>query len=180
VGGHSRWVSQELKKYGHEVIIADARKLRLIYENPRKSDRVDAEYLAKLVRLDPSLLSPVIHRGAVAQQHLAILRARDSLVQARTQLVNHVRGTAKSFGCRLPHCSTDSFGRKAQARETDSYFVHKTVFFSIELLGGVITQGTGTFPYRNKKFYMPYGIKTSDFNTKQTYNELVYALDLYF
>lgn len=115
VGGHSRWVSQALSKFGHEVIIADARKLRLIYENPRKSDRVDAEYLAKLVRLDVGLLSPVQHRGEAAQKHLAILRSRDSLVRARTQLVNHARGMVKSFGGRLPRCSTDSFARKAQA-----------------------------------------------------------------
>jgi len=114
VGGHSRWVSRQLKSYGHEVVVADARKLRLIYENPRKSDRVDAEYLAKLVRLDMSLLSPVAHRGEEAQQHLAILRARDSLVQARTKLVNHVRGIVKSFGGRLPSCSTESFARKVR------------------------------------------------------------------
>jgi transposase len=114
VGGHSRWISRELRSYGHEVVVADARKLRLIYENPRKSDRVDAEYLAKLVRLDASLLSPVMHRGEEAQQHLAILRSRDTLVQARTQLVNHARGIVKSFGGRLPSCSTRSFARKAR------------------------------------------------------------------
>jgi len=114
VGSHSRWVSRLLRSYGHEVVVADARKLRLIYENPRKSDRVDAEYLAKLLRLDASLLSPIIHRGDEAQQHLAILRSRDSLVQARTQLVNHARGIVKSFGYRLPSCSTKSFATKAR------------------------------------------------------------------
>ena len=114
VGGHSRWVSRMLSSYGHKVIVADARKLRLIYENPRKSDRVDAEYLAKLVRLDPSLLSPVKHRGEEAQKHLAILRSRDSLVQARTQLINHARGMVKSFGGRLPSCSAESFAKKAK------------------------------------------------------------------
>jgi transposase len=31
VGSHSRWASQTLKDLGHEVIVADARKLRLIY-----------------------------------------------------------------------------------------------------------------------------------------------------
>lgn len=114
VGGHSRWVSRMLSSYGHQVVVADARKLRLIYENPRKSDRVDAEYLARLVRLDPGLLSPVKHRGEEAQKHLAILRSRDSLVQARTQLINHARGMVKSFGARLPSCSAESFARKAK------------------------------------------------------------------
>jgi transposase len=112
VGSQSRWISRQLRRYGHEVIVADARKLRLIYENPRKSDRVDATYLAKLVRLDESLLSPVRHRGEVAQRHLALLRSRDTLVKARTQLVNHARGLVKSFGGRLSRCSTESFARK--------------------------------------------------------------------
>jgi transposase len=120
VGGHSRWVSRLLSSYGHEVVIADARKLRLIYETPRKSDRVDAEYLAQLVRLDPSLLSPVQHRGEEAQQHLAILRSRDSLVQARTKLINHARGMVKSFVGRLLGCSADSFARKAKPALPDS------------------------------------------------------------
>jgi transposase len=119
VGGHSRWVSRTLREYGHEVVIADARKLRLIYENPRKSDRVDAEYLAKLLRLDVSLLSPIEHRSEDAQKHLAILRSRDSLVQARTQLINHARGIVKSFGGRLPNCGTASFARKAHSALPD-------------------------------------------------------------
>jgi len=58
VGAHSRWVSALLTRLGHEVLVADARKLRLIYHNPRKHDRADAEYLARLARLDPKLLSP--------------------------------------------------------------------------------------------------------------------------
>jgi transposase len=66
VGAHSHWASQTLKDLGHEVIVADARKLRLIYENLRKDDKVDAEYLARLARPDPRLLSPVFHRGKEA------------------------------------------------------------------------------------------------------------------
>lgn len=115
VGGHSRWVSRQLRAYGHEVYVADARKLRLIYQNPRKSDRVDATYLAKLVRLDVSLLAPIRHRGATAQQHLSLLRSRESLVKVRTQLINHTRGLVKSFGERLPKCSTESFAQKVRA-----------------------------------------------------------------
>lgn len=112
VGAHSRWVSQVLKDLGHEVIVADARKLRLIYENPRKDDKVDAEYLARLARLDPKLLSPVFHRSQEAQAHLTVIRSRDVLVRARTMLINHVRGTVKSTGTRLPSCSTTSFHKQ--------------------------------------------------------------------
>jgi transposase len=64
VGSHSRWVSQLLGDLGHQAVVANARKLRAIYHNPRKSDRVDAQTLARLARLDPALLSPVHHRSA--------------------------------------------------------------------------------------------------------------------
>ena len=109
---HSRWVSQTLKDLAHEVIVADARKLRLIYENPRKDDKVDAEYLAHLAHLDPKLLSPVFHRGQEAQAHLTVIRSRDILVRTRTMLINHVRSMVKSTGARLPSCSTTSFHKQ--------------------------------------------------------------------
>lgn len=114
VGTHSPWVSRLLKELGHEVIVANARKLRLIYENDDKSDQVDAGYLARLARLDPKLLAPLNHRGAVAQADLAILRSRDALVGARTKLVNHARGVVKSLGARLRSCSTHAFGKKVR------------------------------------------------------------------
>lgn len=56
VGTHSRWVSQLLREPGHEVLVANARKLRAVYDNPRKGDRADAQTLARLARLDPAPL----------------------------------------------------------------------------------------------------------------------------
>jgi len=56
--------------------------------------------------------SPIRHRSAAAQADLAVLRSRQALVRARTDLVNHVRGAVKSLGARLPKCSTDAFARK--------------------------------------------------------------------
>jgi transposase len=41
-GTHSPWASRVLKECGHEVLVANARKLRLIYANKRKTDEVDA------------------------------------------------------------------------------------------------------------------------------------------
>lgn len=113
VGTHSPWVSRLLKESGHEVLVANPRKLRMIYENDGKTDRVDAEWLARVARLDPKLLAPIQHRGASAQVDLAQIRSRDALVNSRTQLVNHVRGVVKSFGGRVPSCSTPSFPKKS-------------------------------------------------------------------
>jgi transposase len=112
-GTHSPWVSRVLEECGHEVLVANARKLRFIYANKRKTDEVDAENLARLARVDPKLLHPLRHRGEGSQAHLAIIRSREALVSTRTQLVNHVRGAVKSFGARLPKCPARSFHKRA-------------------------------------------------------------------
>jgi len=113
VGTHSPWVSRLLAECGHEVVIANPRKLRGIYENDSKDDRVDAQWLARVARLDPQLLSPIRHRGVQAQADLAQIRARDALVRARTQQVNHVRGAVKAFGTRVASCSAASSRKRA-------------------------------------------------------------------
>ena len=112
VGTHSPWVSRLLTACGHEVLVANARKLRVIYQSDRKTDRVDAACLARVGRLDPQLLAPIRHRGEQAQKDLALLRARDALVRARSQLVNHARGAVKAMGGRLPTCSTPAFAHR--------------------------------------------------------------------
>jgi transposase len=112
-GTHSPWVSRVLEECGHEVLVANPRKIRLIYTNKRKTDKLDAENLARLARLDPKLLYPLKHRGEDSQAHMAIIRSREALVSCRTQLVNHVRGAVKSFGARLPKCPARSFHNKA-------------------------------------------------------------------
>jgi transposase len=113
-GTHSPWVSRLLEERGHEVLVANARKLRLIYANKRKTDEIDAENLARLARVDPRLLHPLKHRNEDSQAHLAIIRSREALVGCRTQLVNHVRGAVKSFGARLPKCPARSFHKRAK------------------------------------------------------------------
>lgn len=115
VGTHSPWMSRLLAGLGHEVIVANPRRVRLIAESDRKRDRTDAELLARLGRVDPGLLRPIQHRGSEAQQDLALLRARDALVRTRTNLINHVRGAVKAAGSRLPASSAASFHRKAEA-----------------------------------------------------------------
>jgi len=111
-GTHSPWVSRLLEECGHEILVANARKVRLIYGEGHKNDKIDAEKLARLARLDPRLLSPIRHRGENSQAHLTLLRSRDALVGARTKFVNHIRGAVKSFGGRLPKCTAENFHNK--------------------------------------------------------------------
>jgi len=114
-GTHSGWVSRQLGELGFDVVVANARQVRLIGARDKKTDRLDAELLARLARVAPQLLAPVEHRSAVVQADRQILRAREAAVRTRTSLINHVRGAVKAWGDRLPACSSRAFARKAAA-----------------------------------------------------------------
>ena len=58
-------------------------------------------------------LHPIQHRGVQAQTHLAVIRAREQRVRARTKRVDAVRGSVKSVGSRIGRCSTEAFARRA-------------------------------------------------------------------
>ena len=108
VGTHSPWLSRLLSGMGFEVIVANARQLRVISDSSRKNDRMDARTLARLARLGPDLLRPIRHRGEKAQAALMDIRVRANLVEARTALINSVRGMTKSVGERLPKCDANA------------------------------------------------------------------------
>ena len=112
-GTHSPWISRLLEEIGHEVIVANPRRLRLISESNRKNDKADARLLAKMAQAAPDLLSPVQHRSEQVQFDLAIIKARDAAVLGRARLVTAIRGIVKSVGGRLAVCSTGVFSKKA-------------------------------------------------------------------
>lgn len=113
VGCQSPWISRLLGGLGHEVLVANARRVALIHGSSNKSDRVDAESLARLGRYDPKLLRAVEHRSEQIQVDRALLRARDVLVRSRARLIGHVRGVAKSMGSRVRRSSAECFARHA-------------------------------------------------------------------
>jgi len=114
VGTHSAWVREVICGYGHEVLVANPRLMEGSKRRKRKNDRIDANKLARLGRVDPQSLHPMQHRSAEVRQDLVMLRARDALVAARTELINATRGLVKSMGRRLPKCSSPSFAQKVE------------------------------------------------------------------
>ena len=112
-GAQSAWISRELKRLGHEVIVANPRELKWITSSDTKNDPVDARKLALLSRADVRLLAPVEHRSAEQQAELAVIRGRDAILRARTLLINTARSIAKGFGVRLPKSITHTFGERA-------------------------------------------------------------------
>ena len=132
-GTHSPWISRLLSECGHEVIVANARKVRLIGESRKKDDRLDAQTLARLARIDPELLCPVKHRSAQAQADLTLIRARAGLVRARTSLVNTARSLTKSYGERLRGCNVRNMNaEKAEALSPELQSALKPLLAEIE------------------------------------------------
>jgi transposase len=140
-GMHSPWVSRLLSELGHEVIVAHARNVRLIGESRKKDDRLDAQTLARLARIDPQLLCPVKHRSAKAQADLTLIRARAGLVRARTALVNTARGLAKSYGERLRGCNVRNMNpEKAEGLSPELQRALEPLLVALESLSGQIAE----------------------------------------
>src|SRR6266705_5629528 len=140
-GMHSPWVSRLLTELGHETIVAHARNVRLIGESRRKDDRLDAQTLARLARIDPQLLSPVKHRSAQAQADLTVIRARAGLVRARTALINTARGLTKSYGERLRGCNARNMNpEKAEGLSPELQAALQPLLAGIESLSERISE----------------------------------------
>jgi len=119
-GSHSPWISRILTGLGHRVSVASPRKLRAIYQNERKSDERDARMLAKIARVDESLLCSIEHGSEEAQRDLLQVKLRDNLVRQRVDVISAVRFTLKSMGI-------------AQGSPNTNYFaVHSRKAFSVD------------------------------------------------
>jgi len=111
VGTHSPWVSRLLRSMGQECLVANPASLHR--SGRKKSDKIDAEKLARWARSDPGMLEAVQHPGADIQADMAVIHSRRALVETRTKLINRTRGLVKSWGARLPRCDADYFGERA-------------------------------------------------------------------
>lgn len=116
VGTHSPWISRMLADLGHEVIVANPRKLRAIYANNRKSDQNDARMIARLARVDVALLCPIQHRDEEHQRDLLQIKLRDSLVRQRVDIISGIRSSLKAMGIRLPSPNTECFAKRCRTQ----------------------------------------------------------------
>jgi transposase len=141
-GGSSPWVSRVLEGLGHEVIVCSPRRVRLIAESTLKNDKVDAEVLARLVRLDPELLKPIRHRSEEAQLLRSHLKVRRAMVDARTKWINTVRGLLRSFGYKVagkaPHTFVERVDRMKLPEELRRMI--EPLLEQLDLLSGEIAR----------------------------------------
>jgi len=108
-------VTARLRAWGHEPIIVDTTRVKRlgVGQHGRKTDRIDAEVLARAVASGTipraHVLSP--HRQQL-RRHLSVRRA---LVETRAQYVTTLRGLVRAAGERLPRASVATFDRRVHA-----------------------------------------------------------------
>lgn len=110
--GFSGWVVRLLESLGHEVVMVNPKRLKLIAESTLKTDTLDAQTLARLARLhqlDDTLVprSQVRSRDTQIRKHL--LSVRDQLVETRKRFVTLVRHTLRAHAVRAPSCKAEAF-----------------------------------------------------------------------
>jgi transposase len=107
-------VADEAQAQGHEVRVVPATLAPAlgVGERGTKTDTRDARKLSEVsTRIDlPSVHVP----SSEARERKRLCGARDSLVQARTQLINHVRGALRTERVRIRPGKTETFVKRVQ------------------------------------------------------------------
>lgn len=105
-------VERRLREWGHEPLVVDTTRVKQlgIGHHNRKTDRIDAEVLARAVEKGGIPLAHVLtpHRQVLRMQ----LSVRRGLVETRANHVTMVRGLARAHGVRLPTCKAEDFVSK--------------------------------------------------------------------
>jgi transposase len=104
------WVVHDtLRGWGHDVLVVDTTRIQQIGigHHGRKTDRIDAERLARAVERGSIPLAHVLspHRRELREQ-LAVRRA---LVETRAQYVTTIRGLVRAHGEPLPRSASRDF-----------------------------------------------------------------------
>lgn len=113
-GGETNWVRRQLTALGHQVTVANAKRLKVLTDTHSKDDRRDARLLAEIQLRWPRLLQPVQPRSLESERHRALLKLRQSVVETRVKLLNSARGVLKSFGIKPPRASAEAYVRKVR------------------------------------------------------------------
>jgi transposase len=99
-GGETLWIYDCLTEFGAEVVVVHPKKVKLIAESRRKTDKIDAKILCELLRIDG--LPRAVHMPSPAARVLrGMLKARRQLVRNRASVCNTVRGLLRQEGVKL-------------------------------------------------------------------------------
>jgi transposase len=113
-------VHDELVSWGHDVLLVDTTRVKKlgIGQHGRKTDRIDAEVLARAVE---SGHIPRAHMLSPARRELRMqLSVRRALIETRSQYVTTLRGLLRARGHRLGSCEPGLFVSRFRAAEIDT------------------------------------------------------------
>lgn len=99
-GGDTLWIYDCLQELGAEVVVVHPKNVKLIAESRRKTDKIDANILCELLRID-ALPRPVHIPSMPARVLRGLLKARRQAIRSRTSLCNAVRGMLRQEGVKL-------------------------------------------------------------------------------
>lgn len=95
-GALANWLASRLLAAGHPIICIDARAAHGALRGRSKSDRGDAEGLARLAQT--GWFKAVRLKSQESLEQHALLVARERLVRIRCHLLNQIRGLMKPLG----------------------------------------------------------------------------------
>jgi len=106
-----RWISAIARRHCRQVLVGNARKLRVIWENNQKNDWNDAMQIANIARASRALFHPVELRDDEHHDLYQLLQLRELAVRQRTQAVNAMRGMCKASGDFVRKCDAQGLHR---------------------------------------------------------------------
>jgi len=136
------FVHAKLTGWGNEVLLVDTTRSRQlgIGQHRRKTDRIDAEVLARAVERGGIPLAHVLspHRQELRRQ----LGVRRALVETRAQYVTTIRGLVRERGGMLRLCDTEHFLSKVRkaALEPQILDVIGPLLSVLEIIDGELIQ----------------------------------------
>jgi transposase len=106
-----------LVDWGNEVVVVDTTRSKQlgIGQHGRKTDRIDAEVLARALesgRIPKAHVLPPQRR-----EMRRVLLVRRTLVENRAQLVTTARGLVREQGVKIPTCHTSNFVSRVRAQQ---------------------------------------------------------------
>jgi transposase len=100
------WFVRLVEPLAHRVLLAHPKKLRVIAESKRKSDKLDAQVLAEFLASDEI---PLAYRPAPrVREHRTLVRYREYIQRRITSVKNKLRHILAKYNADVPHLFTEA------------------------------------------------------------------------
>lgn len=136
-GGTSAHLAKVIASYGHDVKVLDPKTIKAL-TNGKKTDRKDAESLAKVLHI--GWYCEVYQKSDSARLLRTLIGARGNLVDMHTRLVNEIQGYMKHWGLPVGSSNKAKFYERVYSRLEGFPELGLIIKPLMEVLIGVETQ----------------------------------------